>query len=104
MSPLYQVLAEDIVAMGVEAVRMAAHADSRATGSSQLQALQDAARVGGIEISIHRVATAENAAKNIGRSSAKRLVIAAPLRQSPAYYGLRRSPAPSGHLSMGGRS
>jgi ABC-type uncharacterized transport system substrate-binding protein len=39
--------------------RMAALADSEATGSSQLQALQDAARARGVEVSIHRVATPE---------------------------------------------
>ncbi len=35
--------------------RMAVLADSKATGSPQLQALQDAARARGVELSIHRV-------------------------------------------------
>jgi putative tryptophan/tyrosine transport system substrate-binding protein len=39
--------------------RMAVLADSKATGSRQLQALQDAARARGVEVSIHRVASAE---------------------------------------------
>jgi putative ABC transport system substrate-binding protein len=39
--------------------RMAIIADSNATGSSQLQALQDAAHARGVELSIHRIAKAE---------------------------------------------
>jgi putative tryptophan/tyrosine transport system substrate-binding protein len=39
--------------------RMAVLADSKATGSLQLQALQDAARPRDVEVSIHRVASAE---------------------------------------------
>jgi putative ABC transport system substrate-binding protein len=39
--------------------RMAIIADSNATGSSQLQALQDAAHARGVELSIHRIARAE---------------------------------------------
>jgi putative tryptophan/tyrosine transport system substrate-binding protein len=39
--------------------RMAVLADSKATGSRQLQALQDAARARDVEVSIHRVASAE---------------------------------------------
>jgi putative tryptophan/tyrosine transport system substrate-binding protein len=39
--------------------RMAALADSNATRSPQLQALQDAARARGVEVSIHRIASAE---------------------------------------------
>ena len=39
--------------------RMATIADSDATGSSQLQALQDAAHARGVELSIHRIAKAE---------------------------------------------
>ena len=42
--------------------------------------------------------------EGVGRRSAKRFVVTVPLRQSPAYYGARRSAAPSGHLSMAGRS
>ena len=39
--------------------RMAVLADSKATRSTQLQALQDAARARDVELSIHRVATAQ---------------------------------------------
>jgi ABC-type uncharacterized transport system substrate-binding protein len=39
--------------------RMAALADADATGSLQLQALQDAAHARNIELSIHRIASAE---------------------------------------------
>lgn len=39
--------------------RMAVLADTKPIGSSQLQALQDAARARGVEISIHRVASTE---------------------------------------------
>jgi putative tryptophan/tyrosine transport system substrate-binding protein len=39
--------------------RMAVLADSNATGSSHLQALEDAARVRGVELSIHQVASSE---------------------------------------------
>ena len=39
--------------------RMAIIANSNATGSSQLQALQDAAHARGVELSIHRIARAE---------------------------------------------
>jgi putative ABC transport system substrate-binding protein len=39
--------------------RMAVLADSKATGSLQLQALQDAARPRDVEVSIHRVASAD---------------------------------------------
>ena len=37
--------------------------------------------------------------EGIGCRSAQRFVVADPLRQSPAYYGPRRSAAPSGYLS-----
>jgi len=39
--------------------RMAAIVDSSTTGSTQLQALQDAARARNVELSIHRIASAE---------------------------------------------
>jgi putative ABC transport system substrate-binding protein len=90
--------------------RMAILADTKATRSPQLQVLQDAAHARGVEVSIHRVASAEeitatiDTAKASGAAAAKRFVVAAPLRQSPAYYRPRRSVAPSGYLSMGGRS
>ena len=41
--------------------------------------------------------------EGVGRCSAKRFVVTAPLRQSPAYYGPRRGAAPSGRLSISGR-
>ena len=39
--------------------RMAILADSRVTSSSELQALQEAARARGVEVSMHRVASTE---------------------------------------------
>jgi putative tryptophan/tyrosine transport system substrate-binding protein len=102
---------QDILIEAVPGLRrMAIFADSKATRSSELQALQDAARARGVEVSIHRIASAEeitatiDTAKASGGRSAKRFVVAAPLRQSPAYYRPRRRVAPSGYLSMGGRS
>jgi hypothetical protein len=89
--------------------RMAILADSKVTRSSELQALQEAARARGVEVSMHRVASTEeitatiDTVKGVGRCSAKRFVVAAPLRQSPAYYGPRRGAAPSGRLSISGR-
>jgi putative tryptophan/tyrosine transport system substrate-binding protein len=50
--------------------RMAAIADSNATGSSQLQALQDAARAHGVELSIHRIGKAEEIAAAIDAAKA----------------------------------
>jgi putative ABC transport system substrate-binding protein len=58
----------------VEAVpglrRMAVLADSKATQSPQLQVLQDAARVRGVEVSIHRVASAEEITATIDTAKA----------------------------------
>jgi putative tryptophan/tyrosine transport system substrate-binding protein len=50
--------------------RMAVLADSKATLSRQLQVLQDAARARGVEVSIHRVASAEEIAATIDTAKA----------------------------------
>ena len=87
--------------------RLAVLADSKATRSPQLQALQDAARARGVELSIHQSRQcrgdhgSHRRGEGVGCRSTKRFVGAAPLRQSPTYYGPRRSAAPSGHLSSG---
>jgi putative tryptophan/tyrosine transport system substrate-binding protein len=63
--------------------RMAALADSNTTGPGQLQALQDAARTRGLELSLHRISKPEeivpaiNAAKNVGAGALN--VLASPL-------------------------
>ena len=87
--------------------RMGILADSKVTGSSELQALQEAARVRGVEVDpSSRQHRGDHGyprhGEGVGRRSAKRFVIAAPLRQSPAYYGPRRGAAPSGRLSISG--
>jgi putative ABC transport system substrate-binding protein len=69
--------------------RMAALADANATGSPQLQALQDAAYARNIELSIHRIASAEeitaaiDAAKASGAAALNVLL-------SPFFYGNRQ--------------
>ena len=50
--------------------RMAAIADSSATGSSQLQALQEAARARGVELSIHLIASAQEITAGIDAAKA----------------------------------
>jgi putative tryptophan/tyrosine transport system substrate-binding protein len=50
--------------------RMAAIADSNATGSSQLQELQDAARARGVELSIHLIASAQEVTEGITAAKA----------------------------------
>jgi putative tryptophan/tyrosine transport system substrate-binding protein len=50
--------------------RMAAIADSNATGSSQLQELQDAARARGVELSIHLIASAQEVTEGIDAAKA----------------------------------
>ena len=69
--------------------RMAVLADSKVTRPPQLQALQDAARVRGVEVSIYRVARAEeipaaiDAAKALGAAALNVL-------SSPLLYGNRQ--------------
>jgi putative ABC transport system substrate-binding protein len=53
------ILAAELDGKRQELRRMATIADSDATGSSQLQALQDAAHARGVELLIHRIAGAE---------------------------------------------
>jgi putative ABC transport system substrate-binding protein len=62
---------------------MAAFADTGTTSALQLQALQDAARARGVELSIHRVASAEEVAPAIDAAKASKAaalnILASPL-------------------------
>jgi putative ABC transport system substrate-binding protein len=87
--------------------RMAVLADSKATGSPQLQTLQDAARERDVEVSIHRVASAEEITAAIDAAKASGAA-ALNVMSSPFLYGNRqiihaasRHAAPSSHLFVG---
>ena len=69
--------------------RIAALADSNTTASLQLQALQDAARVRNVELSIHRVARPEDipAAVDAAKASGAQALNAL---SSPLMYGTRK--------------
>ena len=69
--------------------RMAILADSKATRSPELQALQDAARARGIEVSIHRVASAEEITAAIDAAKASGAA-ALNVLSSPLLYGNRQ--------------
>ena len=69
--------------------RMAVLADSKATRSSQLQALQDAARARDVEVSIHRVASAEEITATIDTAKASGAA-ALNVLSSPLLYGNRQ--------------
>ena len=69
--------------------RMAVLADSNATGSRQLQALQDAARARGIELSIHQIASAEEITAAIDAAKASGAA-ALNVLSSPFLYGNRQ--------------
>ena len=69
--------------------RMAVLADSNATGSSELQALQDAARARGVEVSIHQVASAEEITAAIDAAKASGAA-ALNVLSSPFLYGNRQ--------------
>ena len=69
--------------------RMAALADSNTTRSPQLQALQDAARARGVEVSIHRVASAEEITAAIDAAKASGAAALIPL-SSALLYGNRQ--------------
>jgi putative tryptophan/tyrosine transport system substrate-binding protein len=69
--------------------RMAVLADSNATGSGQLQALQDAARARGIELSIHQIASAEEITAAIDAAKASGAA-ALNVLSSPFLYGNRQ--------------
>ena len=69
--------------------RMAVLADSNATGSRQLQALQDAARARGIELSIHQIARAEEITAAIDAAKASGAA-ALNVLSSPFLYGNRQ--------------
>jgi putative tryptophan/tyrosine transport system substrate-binding protein len=65
--------------------RMAALADSKATGSRQLQALQDAAHARGVEVSIYRIANAEEITAAIDAAKASGDAALNVLSSSPLY-------------------
>ena len=69
--------------------RMAVLADSNATGSRELQALQDAAHVRGVELSIYQVAIAEEITATIDRAKASG-VAALNVLASPVFYRNRQ--------------
>ena len=69
--------------------RVAVLADSNATGSRQLQALQDAARARGIELSIHQIASAEEITAAIDAAKASGAA-ALNVLSSPFLYGNRQ--------------
>jgi putative tryptophan/tyrosine transport system substrate-binding protein len=69
--------------------RMAALADSKGTGSSQLQALQDAARARGLELSTYRIASVEEITAAIDAAKASG-VAALNVLSSPLLYGNRQ--------------
>ena len=69
--------------------RMAVLANSKATGSPQLQALQDAARERDVEVSIHRVASAEEITAAIDAAKASGAA-ALNVLSSPFLYGNRQ--------------
>jgi putative ABC transport system substrate-binding protein len=69
--------------------RMAALADANATGSPQLQALQDAAYARNIELSIHRIASAEEITAAIDAAKASGAA-ALNVLSSPFFYGNRQ--------------
>jgi putative tryptophan/tyrosine transport system substrate-binding protein len=69
--------------------RMAVLADSKATRSPQLQALQDAARARGVEVSIHQVASAEEITAAIDAAKASDAA-ALNVLSSPLLFGNRQ--------------
>jgi putative tryptophan/tyrosine transport system substrate-binding protein len=70
--------------------RIAVLADSKATGSPQLQALQDAARERDIEVSIHQVASVEEITAAIDSAKASGAA-ALNVLSSPILYGNRQT-------------
>jgi putative ABC transport system substrate-binding protein len=69
--------------------RLAVLADSKATRSPQLQALQDAARARGVELSIHQVASAEEITAAIDAAKASGAA-ALNVLSGPLLYGNRQ--------------
>jgi putative tryptophan/tyrosine transport system substrate-binding protein len=69
--------------------RMVVLADSKVTRSSELQALQDAARARGVEVSIHRVASTEEITAAIDTAKASGAA-ALNVLSSPLLYGNRQ--------------
>ena len=69
--------------------RMAMLADSKATKSEEVQALQDAARTRGIEVSIHQIASAKEITAAIDAAKAAGAA-ALNVLSSPVFYGSRQ--------------
>jgi putative tryptophan/tyrosine transport system substrate-binding protein len=81
---------QEILIEAVPGLRcMAALADSKATGPRQLQALEDAARARGIEVSIHQIASAEEITAAIDAAKASGAA-ALNVLSSPFLYGNRQ--------------
>jgi putative tryptophan/tyrosine transport system substrate-binding protein len=84
--------------------RMAALADTNLPPEATLNALQEAARAGNIELSIHRIATGEEIAagprqgEGTRRHSTQCSGITGPLDPSSAYYGSSSGTAPTSYL------
>jgi putative tryptophan/tyrosine transport system substrate-binding protein len=72
-----------------EVHRMAVLADSNATGSRELKALQDAARARGVELSIHHIASTEEITAAIDAAKASGAT-ALNVLSSPFLYGNRQ--------------
>jgi putative tryptophan/tyrosine transport system substrate-binding protein len=69
--------------------RMAILADTKATRSPELQALEDAARARGVEVSVHRVASAEEITEAIDTAKASGAA-ALNVLSAPVLYGNRQ--------------
>jgi putative tryptophan/tyrosine transport system substrate-binding protein len=81
---------EILIEAVTELHRMAALADSKATGTRELMALQDAARARGVELYVHQVATAEEITPAIDAAKASGAA-ALNVLSSPFLYGNRRT-------------
>jgi putative tryptophan/tyrosine transport system substrate-binding protein len=68
---------------------MAILADTKATRSPELQALEDAARARGVEVSVHRVASAEEITEAIDTAKASGAA-ALNVFSAPVLYGNRQ--------------
>ena len=88
--------------------RIAVLVDSNTKAAGQLEALGDAARARGIELSLHRVAEPDEIVGAIprgtgrGRLGPQRAVVTAPGQPASAHYRASGSAAPASYLSMAG--
>jgi putative ABC transport system substrate-binding protein len=80
--------------------RMAALADTNLPPEATLDALQEAARAGNIELSIHRIATGEEIAAALDRAKASGAT-ALNVLASPVLWTHRSGTAPTSYLSVG---